>query len=45
MCLCGELRGGRFDDCLDSKGAHREPRDKKTKEEVFPSPYFYVKKC
>lgn len=28
MCLCGELGCGRLDDCLDGKGAHREPTKK-----------------
>ena len=31
MQLCGEMRGGRRDDCLDGKGAHREPAAKNTK--------------
>lgn len=29
VCLCRELGGGRLDNCLDGKGAHREPRTKK----------------
>lgn len=31
LCLCGKLGGGRFDDCLDGKGAYREPRAKNTR--------------
>lgn len=31
LCLCGGLGGNRFDDCLDGKGANREPAAQKTK--------------
>lgn len=41
MRLCGELRGGRLDDCLDGIGAYREPTDKNT--DVVSSFHLYVK--
>lgn len=39
MRLCGEVRGGRLDDCLDGKGAHREPVAKNTEFLILMMPF------